>query len=392
MLRNFGRYARVPCLNATRRGIIRSTQTQAQQPRGIRQGTLFGLLACTGLGVTIYTVLEYYSLFREWPEDIRNDVRLGIKFKHVGDFDKSIAAFTTAIEKGRNLSDESYKQMGVSKTIALTGLQISLSNVYELANTPQNALAVLQDALSSLLALESPSSSEQHRSIALSQKMGDLCLRFGQQDAAEKYYEWGIEQMLKIGLKMDKNSEIKRATDGEVILVHELELPNWVSKSDLGASLERLAGLFAERGRPADAVPLYVQTISLLLPPKEKRTRDPTSDERCRAGLLMSNLSQVLTTHPSTKNLKTALSWADKSVDIVENAVENTKRDDKRSRICDHTLAVGLFNLGVLNEMLKNSGKAKEQYTKAIAKSEEIGLLQGKLQAKDGLRRINNNN
>lgn len=42
--------------------------------------------------------------------------------------------------------------------------------------------------------------------------------------------------------------------------------------------------------------------------------------------------------------------------------------------------------------MLKNSDKAKEQYTKAIAKSEEIGLLQGKLQAKDGLRRINNNN
>ena len=32
----------------------------------------------------------------------------------------------------------------------------------------------------------------------------------------------------------------------------------------------------------SNAVPLYVQALSLLMPPKEKREREPNVDERCR--------------------------------------------------------------------------------------------------------------
>ena len=62
----------------------------------------------------------------------------------------------------------------------------------------------------------------------------------------------------------------------------------------------------------------------------------------------MTNLSQILTINPSTKNLKTALTWANKSVDVTEHAINLSSNS---SNICDKTLAVGYFNIGVLNEV-----------------------------------------
>lgn len=257
------------------------------------------------------------------------------------------------LEGSLTLPDREYAGLGVSKSLVVTGLHISLAQVLELSERVRDAQVELSSALSYLLSIPHKSPSETHRCIALSVKLGDMSYKM-RDTTAENYYEWALEEMFRVSrVEKERKEQVKREAPEKSddntqlsLMTHQLNLPKWVSVSDLGACLERLAAIYAEQGQAARAVPLYMQAITLLMPPQKFRAAQPPTSDKCRAALLMTNLSSVLTAHPSSRNLDTALQWANKAIDVVEHA-DGSDAD----KICNHTLAVGLFNIGVLNEV-----------------------------------------
>lgn len=79
----------------------------------------------------------------------------------------------------------------------------------------------------------------------------------------------------------------KKDTDEDAILVGELGLPSWVSKTDMGATLETLGNLYARKGNVEYAMPLYLQSISLLLPPPQMHKGEPSTGDKCHAATIV---------------------------------------------------------------------------------------------------------
>ncbi|KIK60118.1 hypothetical protein GYMLUDRAFT_85491 [Collybiopsis luxurians FD-317 M1] len=73
-----------------------------------------------------------------------------------------------------------------------------------------------------------------------------------------------------------------------------LPLPSWMNKTDIGAPLGALGAFYAQAGRlepPWFAMPLYLNAISLLVPPAPKKS---SVDDRRRDAQLMTNLSELI--------------------------------------------------------------------------------------------------
>jgi hypothetical protein len=90
------------------------------------------------------------------------------------------------------------------------------------------------------------------------------------------------------GTAKDVSKPRKADSDEDAILVGELGLPKWVTKTDLGGTLETLGNLYARKGNVEYAMPLYLQTISLLLPPPQVRTQEPSTGDKCHAATIVS--------------------------------------------------------------------------------------------------------
>jgi hypothetical protein len=98
---------------------------------------------------------------------------------------------------------------------------------------------------------------------------------------------------------LDRSEEVLRVTQAGAVkpekssvdsgvLVGELELPSWVTKSDIGATLESLGNLYARKGNVEYAMPLYLQSISLLLPPAQAKKPEPSVGDKCHAATIVS--------------------------------------------------------------------------------------------------------
>ena len=216
-------------------------------------------------------------------------------------------------------------------------------------------------------------------------------------DIAEKHYVWSVEELLRLVMSENQRQQAlqadQRGEQGGVVLA-DLQLPSefGLTHSELGASMEALGGFYARKGKPELAVPLYLQALSILMPPPEKRGKgggkQPTVSERCRAGILMNNLSQLLVNGvPGSKGgiqaaasgmipskegggaIGQARTWAEKGLEVVQSTQrmagwdgsENgpTKRIEETSEErmeqvrleCAGAETTLLFNLGVLNEV-----------------------------------------
>lgn len=89
------------------------------------------------------------------------------------------------------------------------------------------------------------------------------------------------------GTAKDVSKRKKGDRDEDAILVGELGLPAWVSKTDMGGTLETLGNLYARKGNVEYAMPLYLQTISLLLPPPNVRKQEPSTADKCHAATIV---------------------------------------------------------------------------------------------------------
>lgn len=68
-------------------------------------------------------------------------------------------------------------------------------------------------------------------------------------EKAESYLSWSVEEILR-STSARQMVDSKRGDGGDdaAVLADELDLPDWISKSDFGASLESLADFFASQG------------------------------------------------------------------------------------------------------------------------------------------------
>lgn len=398
-------------LVVTRPAASRSfSSTAPQSPTGgVHVSKLFAALLALGIGATGLGLYEFYTSFTLWPEQVRGDLRAGIKARNQGDLSLSeryiLRAFQTAVLLP-------YQTFAPDPYLKLSGIASLLSEVasdrhsrealrlaWELGAGPSEQHPPLPDAekKSSVVEEGAPgwssytlSNEERVRRVALAYKLGQLASE-RDLDEEEKWLVWAVEEVLRLsGLGMTNAK-----SDSGSSALEDLELPSWMSKTDLGAPLEALGALYAKKGKIEYAVPLYLQAISLLLPRKENNV---SVEHQCRAAQLMNNLSELIMRRPPTPEVRAqAEAWAHQALGIIERAQAQPRSpqwfgwgqpaDDGRE-ICEQALGVVFFNLGSLREMTSDLDGAKKLFEKSAEQCSNVGMREGVVEAQEALRRV----
>lgn len=282
------------------------------------------------------------------------------------------------------------EKLGADAHLKTSGLSIALGSLLESESRPLDAYDVYASSLELLRAPDGAQTGpERMRAIAIAQRCGDLAQvpEVGQalsqrgetRDMAEEHLVWSVEELLRLAVPAEPRdaalaappTAAGSAEDASVKLA-ELPLPAWVKPAELGASLEALGGLYAAKGKAQLAAPLYLQALSILLPPREGRTRNATAAERCRAATLMSNLALLfLSSAPAdprtnTRAREQATHWARRGLDTIEKTNAMAGWDGKRPtakvvgevdraeqvrRECASAEVTLLYNLGHMSEV-----------------------------------------
>ena len=115
-------------------------------------------------------------------------------------------------------------------------------------------------------------------------------------------YSQDSEDVLRLatqGTAKDVSERKKDDKDEDALLVGELGLPSWVTKTDMGGALETLGNLYARRGNVEYAMPLYLQTISLLLPPPQAHKQELLRVTSAMQPLYLDHLNRFVLHFPS---------------------------------------------------------------------------------------------
>ena len=378
----------------------------------------------------MYGVWDYFAAFRVWPKELREPLRAGLKARNKGQWEYSAAKFREALRIAHTLDDAT---IGSDRLLKTTGIAIALASVLEEDEKWQEAALVYVDALDEVLQRsESRSPPEKMRGVALAQKVGELAQRsdvlvppcpVADSDAcqtsepAEGYLAWSVEEMLRL---------VQAPRSEGPVLLADLDLPAWVSAQDLGASVEALGAFYASHQQADLAVPLYLQAIATLLPPQAQGRPPPTVADRCRAAILMNNISQALTqTRTDTETLLKAMAWATKGLDlatltsyragfltalppderalllqisghdphsvapvapVVETASEARLEQVKQQ--CLGTQFVLLYNLGMFYSMHNDKETARILFQRAMRQAEFLQLREARTQCARALKRL----
>ncbi|KAG1876282.1 hypothetical protein F4604DRAFT_1581381 [Suillus subluteus] len=361
---------------------------------GVRVSKLFAALLALGIGATGLGLYEFYTSFTLWPEQVRGDLRAGIKARNQGDLSLSERYITRAFQTALSLP---YQTFAPDPYLKLSGIASLLSEiVWELGAGPSEQHSPLPDAekTSSAVVEGAPgwssytlSNEERLRRVALAYKLGQLASE-RDLDEEEKWLIWAVEEVLRLsGLGMtnaNSDTNTKAHENSGSSALKDLELPSWISKTDLGAPLEALGALYAKKSRIEYAMPLYLQAISLLLPPK---VNNISIEDRCRAAQLMNNLSELIMRRPPTPEVRgQAEAWARQALGIIERAQAQPR--SSQWEVCEQALGVVLFNLGSFREMSSDLDGAKKLFEKSAEQCSKVGIREGVVEAQEALRRV----
>jgi len=187
----------------------------------------------------------------------------------------------------------------------------------------------------------------------------------------EGHLVYAVETLLKIL----KTITPQDREDRSLALV-DLSLPNWISVTDVVAPFEALGTFYARSGRVEYALPLYLQALSVILPPKAT----PSDEDRCRGAHLMNSISEVLVkTNARGETLDQAMAWANKGLEVIEKVKDGS---------CGPTCSALLFNIGSLFEMQRKPEQAVIYFEKALKHSGDIQFPDGVNEAETALTRI----
>ncbi|KAI0052142.1 hypothetical protein FA95DRAFT_1553815 [Auriscalpium vulgare] len=368
-----------------------SYSTTATVARGssFRVQTVFYILLGVGTGSTAYGLYSFYTSFTLWPSELRQDLRAGIKAKHQGDFALSERFLRRAYETALSLPKES---LAPQPYLKLSGISVLLGEVLESNGRPKSAYEAYSECLAHLQSNWSAlAGQEKMRAVAIAHKLGEMADTYQQgEEEEERWLTWAVEEVLRISKDASDSSQSADKMPGEdgKIVLAELELPKWVSTTDVGAPLEALGTFYAKVGKLDFAVPLYLQAISLLIPPTASR-KVASPDDLCRGAQLMSNLSELFMRGASTAaKLHQAEAWARQALALIEKTKARSNSRSDELQICEQALAVTLFNLGAIREMSKDPTSARELFQRSWEQSSRIGLRDGTSEARQALRRL----
>ncbi|RGB37799.1 hypothetical protein C1646_813047 [Rhizophagus diaphanus] len=329
---------------------------------------IFTTSAITFLGLYHY----FFSAVYKYPEEIRKNLRKGLYYQNYrNDPNRAVNYYQTALNDAFNHAELD------NASPEVTGIMIQLGSLYEELGRIREATDVFTMAYDAIV---TPNNTPvkldgkiKLKSIGLAQKLGDLHQSLKQDEQAEKYFIWSVEQLLQSHSEVahlnhdnsNRNSLFSKKID--------MTLPPWMTFTDFGASLEALAAFYSSRHKYAYALPLYLRALSLINPPESS----------CHSAVLMNNISEVFT---GMGNLEEARGWAERGLKLVENF--NKK---KKTRECDESCGVLLFNLGMISELSGNIIKASEYYKKAHNLAKKINFSDCINEAELALKRININ-
>lgn len=94
------------------------------------------------------------------------------------------------------------------------------------------------------------------RGVGISLKIGDLWVEEGKDALAERYYVWGLEELLKGGLDEKQAQKVNDIVAGREDLPESQEHdgeenPRWLKTVEVVGALERLGDLYARVGNVA---------------------------------------------------------------------------------------------------------------------------------------------
>ncbi|KAF8149961.1 hypothetical protein B0H34DRAFT_802091 [Crassisporium funariophilum] len=364
-------------------------------------------LLVLGVGVTAYGLYDIFGVMTMWPQEVRKDLRDGLKYRNRGEFLTSAQYLARAWETTKSLSLDTFKPHPLLKT---TGVAIVLAGVLEEDHKLEHAYRIYEEALWQLrtanLAVPSSSSAdatnttpsrpdlgpetlkhlsgpEKMRSVALAYKLGELASTLHKpREEEEKWLVWAVQAIVTSVLEPVAAVEV---VDGEnhavVLMAEELKLPRWVTKHDIAAPFEALGGFYAKVGNVNYALPLYLQAVTILIPPAPAKS---APEDRCRGAQLMGNIAElILHNGLSPEAVLQAESWAQKGLDVVTSARQFSTSN--KHDVCEVAYAVLLYNVAMLRELSGDRGRARDLFMDSLDQSKSIGLDEGIKHAQDAL-------
>ncbi|KAI0029123.1 hypothetical protein K488DRAFT_57122, partial [Vararia minispora EC-137] len=363
---------------------------------GIRISTLFWILIILGSGSTAYGLYEIYQLFTTFPPELRADLRAGLKAKHDTNYRLSAKHFQKRAPAYDAALALDIDKFGTNPYLKISGIAVALGEVLEKAQLAPAAFDAYKRAYELLrdhrVVLSGP---ERLRGVAIAHKLGDLADAFSLGDAEEESWRvTAVEDALRVARATDKHAPKPNGVQGASsedenarVVLAELELPRWLTTADIGAPIEALGEFYARTGRVDYALPLYLQAISLLIPPEDSGKKG-TLEDVCRGAQMMNNLSELILRGKLTpEKIHQAEAWARKALEVIDKTKAGASYLSGVS-MCEQATAVTLFNLATIREMDKDTNSAKELFQAAFDKSMQIGLRDGAMRAKLALQRI----
>jgi hypothetical protein len=145
--------------------------------------------------------------------------------------------------------------------LKLTGILITLAEVMELNGKAHEAYELMGNYIDNLPPLDEEatynewSGAERMRLAAMAHKLGLMAETYSRpQKEEEKWLTWAVERTLKDIRHVNENSDRLTSGSGASQPLHELELPDWVTRSDLLALLESLGEFHAKTDKTRYAV------------------------------------------------------------------------------------------------------------------------------------------
>lgn len=316
-----------------------------------------------------------------WPKELRSDLRQGLLEDLRGNREISAQYLYRAWKEAKDMPIDKF---GYHPYLKLSGIAIALAGVLEADGKAENAYHIYQEALQVLQVegSDSPtarirsglSPQERMRAVAIAYKLGELAHALGKpKEEEEKWLVYSVESVLKDVMgSSEADFEPKEGAAQLKEMMETLRTPRWAVKHDIAAPFEALGAFYSREGKISYAMPLYLQAISILMPPPPQST---TAEDQCRAAQLMGNISElILRTKNDPESLVQAEAWANKGLEIASRV---RKGSFTTHPVCEVAYACMLFNLGMIREMSGDQTKARELFTQSLDQSRIIGLHEG---------------
>ncbi|KAF5373204.1 hypothetical protein D9757_010564 [Collybiopsis confluens] len=268
-----------------------------------------------------------------------------------------------------------------STIFKITGLAVAFGDILERAGKGEQAYDLyvqLLDILQQDDVKNTLTGPERLRAVALSTKLGELATQLKRSKVKEE--KW--LELLRIVRGPTDESLGGSGDDVDDYSQGKINFP-LMNKTDIGAPLEALGAFYAYAGRLDFAMPLYLQAISLLIPPAPKKS---SAEDRCRGAQLMMNLSElIMRGQPTPQVLHQTESWATQALGVTKKA---RRELSKPADLCEEVYAAALFNVATFREMAGDKSTARSLFREGLEQARSIGMAEGTREASNALRRL----